>query len=245
VQKPSNVIGQCGLCDAPHVALCYSDLLPKAIARWVRLNADPNGDNPNPVYVTLNVAKAVNFRVAEYLLCPECEDRLNKGGEMWTLANAYRGKGKFPLREFVSQGSTRISLQNADLIDAKDLPNIKLEKLIYFSISIFWKACSRRWQLLDRKVQLEFGPYEERFRQFLLGQPFPDTAAVLISISADPAPHLAAVYPHSGGRVQGTRQYRFGIPGMTVWLQPGANFGCPSGNVRPQIRRDFSGTILE
>jgi hypothetical protein len=29
VQKPSNVVGQCGLCNTPDVALCYSDLLPQ------------------------------------------------------------------------------------------------------------------------------------------------------------------------------------------------------------------------
>jgi hypothetical protein len=253
VKKPTGVTGMCGLCKAEGVALCYSDLLPKAVVKWVRLSADPIEENPNPIFVTKNISKPLNFRVAEYFLCLECEGLLNRCGETWTLKNAYRGKTKFPLRDSISQGTRLISLQNADLINAKVLPTVNLEKLIYFGVSVFWKACARKWWALDHAAQLEFGPYEKRFRQFLLAeQPFPDSAALIINVSADPEPHIGVIYPYGGSRAQGARQYKFAIPGMAFWLHLGqilsalrAMCACSSGTIclSPDLNEMFVGDM--
>ena len=242
MQKPSAVTGMCGLCKAEGVALCYSDLLPKAVIRWVRLSADSTDGDPNPIFVTKSTTKPLNFRVAEYFLCPNCEGRLNRCGETWTLKRAYRGNTKFPLRDSISHGPRLISLQKADLIDARGLLTVDLEKLIYFAVNgTSGKACARKWWALDHPTQLEFGPYEERFRQFLLAeQPFPDSAALLINVSADPQPHIGVIYPYGGGRVQRARQYRFAIPGHGVLASFGANPCRFSGHVCVQLRHDLS-----
>lgn len=212
----------CGLCEAESIGLCYSDLLPKAVVRWVRFSAEPNGLNPNPIFVTEKTAKPINFRLAEHFLCPECEDRLNKNGETWTLRNAYRGKSTFPLRDAISQAPVILSLSQTHRINAKSFPTVDLEKLIYFGASIFWKASARQWWALDHPTQLEFGLYEDCLGQFLLGKrPFPERASLLINLSGNPNPHVGAIYPYGGGRVQGTRQYRFAIPGIAFWLHLG------------------------
>lgn len=184
--------------------------------------AEPDQRNPNSVFVTPNAKKPINYRVAEYLLCPACEDRLNKGGETWTLKNSYRGGQTFPLQEALVDAPAVYTLTQAKIIDARSLPPIDMPKLVYFAASIFWKASARQWWAIDHPTQLDFGPYGQRFRQFLLGeQPFPDRAALLINISGNPDPHIGAIYPYGGGRVQGTRQYRFAIPGMAFWLHLG------------------------
>lgn len=102
------------------------------------------------------------------------------------------------------------------------MPQIETSKLVYFAASVFWKGAARRWSAVDHAMQLAFGANQERFRQFLLGEAsFPDRAALIINVSGDPAPHIAAIYPYGGGRTKGTRQYRFAIPGMAFWLHFG------------------------
>jgi hypothetical protein len=222
VQQASSTVGVCGLCLADNIGLCYSDLLPKAVVRWIRMAAGPDQKNKNPIFVTSSTSKAMNYRVAEYLLCPTCEDRLNRGGEAWTLKNSFRGGEIFPLREALVSVPPVYTLTQARIIQARSLPAIDMSKLIHFATSIFWKASAREWWALDHSTQLDFGPYNERFRRFILGeQPFPDRAALLINISGNPIPHIGAIYPYGGSRVQGTKQYRFAVPGMAFWLHLG------------------------
>jgi hypothetical protein len=129
--------------------------------------------------VTETVAIQKNFRIAEYFLCPECEDRLNKGGESWVLQRSYRGGESFPLREALAKAPTVYPLNLANVVDARSVPNVVLQKIVYFAIGVFWKASARKWWGVDHLVQLDFGPYELKFRQFLLGNAaLPDTIAI-------------------------------------------------------------------
>lgn len=186
------------------------------------MSAPPGDGNPNPVFVTENLCKQVNYRVAEYVLCPMCEDRLNRLGETWTLRNSYRGGPTFPLRDSLVGSPAIYTLQQARLVDTRVLPTVDLSKLVYFAAAIFWKASAATWWAIDHPTRLDFGPYEKKFRQFLLGEePFPDRAALLINVSGDGNPHIGAIYPYGGGRIQGIRQYRFAIPGMAFWLHIG------------------------
>lgn len=71
---------------------------------------------------------------------------------------------------------------------------IEMQKLVCFAVSVFWKASARPWRAVDHTTQLEFGPYLDRFRNFLLGQePFPDRAAMIINVSGNPVPHIGAI----------------------------------------------------
>jgi hypothetical protein len=181
--------------------------------------------NPNTVFVTQSTSTAISYRVAEYFLCAACEGRLNNGGEIWTLKNAYRGGVAFPLRDVLMNVSPLGMLSQGKMIDASSLPKISISKLVYFATSVFWKASGREWRGLDHPVKLDFGPYEQQFRHFLLGKgPFPDRAALLISVSGNSKPHVVAIYPYGGkplNDMRGARQYRFAIPGMAFWLQLG------------------------
>jgi len=215
------VIGTCGLCGTPETPLCYSDLIPRAIPRWVRLSMA--GDlNPNPVVITEKRAVQTNFRVAEYFLCPHCEDRLNKGGETWVLRNAYRGGEAFQMRSALSKALPLVRLSDALLLDVSTVPDFQLPKLIYFAAGIFWKAAARKWHAVDHDVQLDFGPYAERFRRYLLGRdPFPERAALIVNVFGNPRPLICAFFPYFGGRISGTSQYRMALPGLVFWLHLG------------------------
>jgi hypothetical protein len=178
--------------------------------------------NPNPVIITKNIALQTNYRIAEYFLCPLCEDRLNKGGETWVLRNAYRGGDAFPMRGALSQAHPLVRLSDALLLDVATAPDFQLPKLIHFAAGIFWKAAARNWHALDHDSQLEFGPYEERFRRYLLGyDPFPERAALIVNVSGNPKPLICALFPYFGGRITGTSQYRMALPGLVFWLHLG------------------------
>jgi hypothetical protein len=235
VQQASSNTGTCGLCRVQDIALCYSDLLPKAIARWVRLSAQPGQDNPNPYFITPDGSRQVNYRVAEHFLCPDCEDRLNKGGETWTLKHSYRGGSAFPLRDALLSAPSVFTLRQIRIIETKALAPVQIDKLIYFAVSVFWKASARQWWGVDHPVRLSLGPYEEELRMFLLGKAtLSNRVAVIINVSANREPLIGATYPYGGeGRVQGTRQYRSAIPGMAFWLH--------LGNI-PQALRALSAT---
>jgi hypothetical protein len=114
-----------------------------------------------------------------------------------------------------------VKLSQVSLIDVRQIPDISLEKLVYFATSVFWRAGACRWRAVDHDMRQDLGPYQEKFRRFLLGQEaFPERAALIVNVSGNTKPHLGAIYPYSG-RVSGTWQHRFGIPGLAFWLHLG------------------------
>ena len=140
--RPSSRIGTCALCQQQNVGLCLSHLIPKAIYRWIQRS---NGTkNSNPVYVTASQATTRSFQVSEYLLCPDCEDRIRVGGEDWVLANGYRGTKSFLLHSILTAATPIATLTQATVIDARRIPAIDLEKLIHFGASVFWRAARAR-----------------------------------------------------------------------------------------------------
>jgi len=214
--------GSCGLCKAEGVSLCYSDLLPKAISRWLIKSELIEKGNRNPVFITSRRAVQMNFRVAEEFLCLECEGRLNRQGETWVLRNSYRGVKNFPIQSLLADAPPIAVRESFRLIDGRALPDVEMDKLVFFATSIFWKASAREWRFIDHWDRLEFGPYEEKFRSFLNHEAdFPDSVSLVISVSGNPNPHVGAIYPYMAARVSGTRQFRFSIPGMAFWLHQG------------------------
>jgi hypothetical protein len=197
-----------------------SHLLPKAIYRWLQRSM-AGQKNANPVHVTATQATTKSFQVAEYLLCPECEDRFRLQGEDWVLANGFRGGSSFPIHGALTNAQPLATIIQARIIDTRSISVIDLDKLIYFAVSVFWRAGAREWNAVDHHTQLSLGPYQEMLRQYLLGQgPFPEQAALIVNVADNPSPHLGAVFPYSN-RVNGVWQHRFSIPGMAFWLHLG------------------------
>lgn len=225
MSSTSSVLGTCRLCRKEAVALCSSHLLPAAIPRWISMSNRATGTSKGAIYVTKKTVVQKDYRIADYLLCRNCEDRFNFGGEKWLLANTYRGSGKFPLQAALQaasrDGRPLIPLQQATIVPAAATPGIELPKLLYFAASVFWRAAAHSWNQIDRRIQIALGPYEERLRCFLLAEePFPDNAALLINVGDEASPNMSAIYPYSD-RVRGVWQHRFAIPGMAFWLHLG------------------------
>jgi len=217
-REKRQIVGTCALCRDNAVELRRSHLMPAAITRWFRMRA---ASNPNPVWVTPDVTIQMSYEVADHLLCQMCEQRFHQRGEDWVLKNAFRGGTAFPIRERLLRASPVASLPLFDLFEASSIPEIDIDKVCYFAVSVFWRAGAHSWHMVNRRVRIDFGRYEEQLRRYLLDeQPFPEDAALWISVSKTASPFMSASFPKRH-RIQNYFQHRFSIPGLAFWLHIG------------------------
>jgi hypothetical protein len=204
--------GTCGLCRKL-ADLHDSHLLPSALYKFMK---EPSLKNPNPIRIVPGVAVASSLEIRQHFLCAACEHRLNTAGEKWILANCAQPDGSFPLHDNLTAVSAIDTIGHVTLYRSKGVVGIEPEQISYFASSVFWRAAATDWR--NHYHRLELGPYEERFRRYLLGeQPFPDNAALRVVISSPPEAKLLAMLPMSD-RIHGMRSHTFLIPGMILTL---------------------------
>src|SRR5262249_13183044 len=145
-----------------------SHLMPAGVYTLVRA-----GDT-NPMLVSRPIAIETSRRVRAHLLCSNCEQRFSTHGEDWTIRNAWHASDDFPLHERLSL--SKPTAENADvrIYLARDVPELKIEQIVYFGASVFWRAAVRRWSRTPGDY-IDLGQYEPGLRQYLLGeQRFPE-----------------------------------------------------------------------
>ncbi|MDR3791788.1 MAG: hypothetical protein P4L03_00265 [Terracidiphilus sp.] len=207
---------QCRLCLREHVKLQDSHFLPKGLYKRLR---DESQKNPNPVLVTKNTVVQTSEQMSEYLLCGECEQRLNRNGERWILGNCLQGDGSFPLETTLTCHPPDISsLTSATRVYfASRYPDINVDAIAYFAASIFWRGSIHPWSE-DGEKPVRFGPIQERFRQYLLGvEPFPHEASLSVVVRTNGKTDRITYGP-SGKRKKDIRHFRFTMPGLVFLL---------------------------
>ena len=163
-----------------------------------------------------------------YLLCGECEERFNSGGETWVLKNCWHSEVDFPLRSnVIAIAPSPLSTPGFTIFESVCSEAIDAVKLTYFGVSIFWRASVHDWVLMRQQPKrLELSPYEEPLRLFLLEQAgFPSDALMIISVTSamDRMRNMLMTFPFLKSRQPEFRQYRFTIPGITFQLFVGKN----------------------
>ena len=209
----AKLIGQCGLC-ANIRNLKRSHFDPQAIYRLLRSSNKPI------VHLTANVAIAGDQEIRDYFLCHCCEDLFNKNGEGWVLANCYRPQRKTFRLQTALRGAQAVGgSSNFRLYDGSRIPWVDVDKLVYFAVSLFWRAAAHKWRdKIDAITQLDFGPYLECLRLFLLGQAdLPSEVVVMVTVSPSVKPDMSASLPF-GSRIGLCHRYYFEIPGMSFQL---------------------------
>ena len=151
------------------------------------------------------------------LLCQACEIRFQKGGENWTLENRYRSDGTFPLRDLLLAASPETDRGDGICIyEARKVPGLKIEQLLYFAASLFWRAGIADWRVKFAdapKIDLSTNLMGE-LRDYLLGNgPFPTTASLFALVDAEANPQRVMPSPAKVGDVPFVR-YESHIPGM-------------------------------
>ncbi len=220
-------LGRCRLCFKAG-DLCLSHFVPKALYRLVM--AGSSRKNRHPLQITAVGFKQTSKQAMQFLLCSECEQRFNRDGENWILKHCYRGRGVFRLRDHLKSSSPVYSSSDAEVYSAAQVPNVLIDDIVYFALSVIWRAAVVDWLPAARRYEaISLGKYEEEIRQYLLRhRTLPERIAVGVMISGLETPVLAFNFP-GAFRVDACHCYRFHIPGITFVVSVGkeaqASFG--------------------
>jgi hypothetical protein len=195
-----------------------SHFMPAAIFAQLRT---PAAKNPHPVLMTSDVSLISARQIKDYVLCGDCEQLFSRKGESWVLANMYRPTG-FKLQDSLIGAWPVHAEPNIAVYAGNSIPGIDMDALVYFAMSIFWRAAVHQWRIGSGNSEpLKLGSAQEGIRKFLLGGPFPADAVVLVS--AWPTRQvLPAAHTPRQGNAPGFEIYDFLIPGIEFRLMLGA-----------------------
>jgi hypothetical protein len=184
-------IGQCKLC-LERKELRDSHLLPRSLYGTLRTTEVLN---PNPIFLTSTRARQTSKQITDYVLCDDCEGLFNANGESWMMAQIARS-GTFPLQEAIREAPRIYADADFSVHSCAGVPRIDLSKIVYFALSIFWRASVHRWRVQEREVKIDLGPYTEPIRKFLKGTAsFPQNTFLIVTVTPDPAPDFVLIPP--------------------------------------------------
>jgi hypothetical protein len=152
------------------------------------------------VIVTNRIRQQTSRQAVRYLLCTDCEGRFDQNGENWVLRHCYRGRGRFRLRSLLQGSKPLYSDSNVEIYSASDVSDVRIEQLVYFATSIFWRAAVVDWWASEQRYEsIELGSkYQEELRKFLVGEAdLSENFAVTVILSRLERPVLAFNFPHS------------------------------------------------
>lgn len=209
----SRPIGICKLCVQKNV-LESSHLMPRRLYEYCQA---PGFD---PIRVTSEMVLPTSRQTQDYLLCKECENILNKGGEGWITPKLATFDKQFPLYDLLIAVPPVFAESDYQVYYASMNPKIDTQKIIRFGMGLFWKAAVHSWKKNEREPRIELGRYSERIRLFLRGDAdFPENV-VLLPIVAPPAAAFTGFNdPYEGVRdAAGYRSFFFYVPGILFMM---------------------------
>lgn len=232
--------GTCPLCRE-NKQLVRSHLIPRAVYEYVRTV------DKSPYAISNEFHGHTDRQLQDHLLCSECEDTLNKGGETWLLPLLAEYDGPFPFHDLLTEIPPDIIDGKAAGFAAVRNPKIECDKLAHFALGVFWKASVHSWSGRKKGPMIGLGPYREPIRRFLRAEAtFPNDVALTIGVLPAPTKLVAFEYPN-GGKNGPTHKFEFMLPGIRFVLATGkllsaevrrACFMAHPG--RPIVLMDFS-----
>jgi hypothetical protein len=183
-----------------------------------------------PMVMTSRVILQSSKQITNYAFCADCEDVFNKGGESWVV-NKLATIESFPLRDRVNAIAPQIDEPGFKVFSAGTVPSFKIDKLVHFSLGIFWKSAACTWKILGTTVNtIDLGPYKEPIRQFLLGrESFPKHVGLVTYLDSN-RPPLIAMTPPRRFRNESFHLFGFYINGMECLLCVGRGFQATHGD---------------
>ena len=203
---------QCKLCLQNVASLEDSHFLSAGIYRALR---DEREKNPNPWLLTKTTAVQTSRQMTAPLLCRACEQRFSKYGENWVLGHCLRKDRSFPLASILASKTPDVSSDKTTtrIYYASTIPEINISALAYFAASIFWRGSIHPWND-DGSIPVRLGPFQEQFRQYLVGlEPFPKDCS--LSVVAREGKEIDRLtYAPIGKREDNVHVYKFPMPGL-------------------------------
>jgi hypothetical protein len=206
--------GICKLCLLEK-DLVESHLVPKAVYPYCRA-----GDL-DPVMIRHDVILPTQRQIYWHLLCEECEDVLNKGGESWVVPLLAEQMGKYPLFDLLDLRALHASDRELSVYHAAKIPAIKTDKLVHLAMGIFFKASVHSFQKTVSKPMIDLGQIQSPIRQFLRrAGPFPPDTVLMLSLTPSPVKYACFTVPIQT-KNEYAKQYFFYLPGLRFTLVTG------------------------
>ena len=171
-----------------------------------------------------NTAVVTSAQASAHLLCADCEERFNKGGEDWVLKNCWRSRTRFPLHAALTTATPFYDKNGARVYKGREISGIDIDKLTYFGLSVFWRASvySPHFGRTKGQRRLQLGPYENALRLYLLGTKagMPDDVVLYVAVSPRPdeLQNTVMTLPYRSGTQRSSIQryhvYQFAVPGI-------------------------------
>jgi hypothetical protein len=201
-------IQKCPMClDTKNVI--SSHLYPAAL-----YGSRGNESNFGPLMVGNGIVMHTDRQIQHPLLCLECEDILNKGGETWTNPKLFDKNIGFPLYEMVMKLTPEYEREGGGLYFAAANPEIEVEKLTHFAIGICWKAAVHSWKGKETDPMIELGPYADAFRLWLRGEgSFPENISLGV-VLLRPIRALAGLHGPVEAESRPWRTFLLNVPGV-------------------------------
>jgi hypothetical protein len=148
-------------------------------------------------------------------------------GEDWVLSNYWRSKDEFRIRDALLRHKPfAVSSTGTTVYKGVEIPEIDIGKLIYFGLSVFWRASVHRWRVGKRIVHLELGRYSEALRLFLFDKQFPQHMLFVVRVSGVKE-YIPVVSDPDSKKGEGHHVHQFSIPGLTFTLAVGQKIPDP------------------
>ena len=202
--------------------LANSHLIPAAVYNYIR-----KGQH-RPIKVGAGIVLPTDEQTQDYLLCDDCEDILNRGGETWVVGKLLTLEKKFPLYDLLIQRKPAFDGNGALIYCAAENPQIDVDKLTHFALGVFWKASVHSWGSTENDSRIELGPYSEKIRRWLRSEgSFPEHVYPIAIVSRPQTSSPNLCLPYEVTRDQGpdaTLRWRgchFHVPGLSFILHIG------------------------
>ncbi len=174
----SNVFDICKLC-LQHRRLCKSHYIGKAIHQ---LCCDSSG---NQVVMTPELIVQTPRQLWQHLLCSDCEQKINRRGEIPTL-KLINGRNGFPLLERMKD-FPKIGRDGDATIYSGSEMGIDTDALAFFALGLIWKGSATVWKSIKgQTTSVYLGAHKEPIRQYLAGETaFPLNVHVIATVCED------------------------------------------------------------
>jgi len=193
-----------------------SHLHPAALYAYCR-----NADDESPMRVGDGVVFQTDRQLQAYLLCLDCEDILNKGGETWVNPKLATIQKTFPLYDILMKRPAALEDETGGVYFASENPEIDVEKLTHCAMGIFWKASVHSWKAKERNPLIQLGPYSDKFRIWLRGESdFPKNVCLGVLL-ARPERALIVLGGPTERKSKRWRTFTLNVPGIVFTLSVG------------------------